>query len=101
MKHKRLLRIDFDGVMHSYTSAWAGTRVICDPPVEGAFEWLRSVIDAETEEGEPAFGACIYSSRSKDPKAVDAMRSFRCMRERDSRNSASVSRSSTLRCGRP
>lgn len=34
------LSVDFDGVLHSYSSGWKGARVIADPPVPGAIEWL-------------------------------------------------------------
>jgi len=36
---KPILLIDFDGVIHSYTSGWQGAGVISDPPVEGAFDF--------------------------------------------------------------
>lgn len=36
--------IDFDGVLHSYTSGWQGEDVASDPPVPGAIEWLREMI---------------------------------------------------------
>ena len=32
--------VDFDGVIHSYTSAWHSPEFIPDPPVEGAIQWL-------------------------------------------------------------
>lgn len=32
--------LDFDGVIHSYTSGWKGPRVITDPVVPGAMEFL-------------------------------------------------------------
>lgn len=35
-----ILSIDFDGVIHSYTSRWKGVDVIPDMPVPGAFEAL-------------------------------------------------------------
>jgi hypothetical protein len=35
--------VDFDGVIHSYTSPWAGADVIPDPPVPGAIEWLLEI----------------------------------------------------------
>lgn len=34
------ISVDFDGVLHSYTSGWKGASVIPDPPVLGAIEWL-------------------------------------------------------------
>lgn len=45
---KRTLCLDFDGVIHSYTSGWKGARVISDPPVPGALEFIvraRRVFD--------------------------------------------------------
>ena len=35
--------VDFDGVIHSYTSQWVSAEVIPDPPVPGAIEWLCEV----------------------------------------------------------
>lgn len=55
----KTLCIDFDGVLHSYTSGWKGARNIPDPPVPGAMEWLIELIVADDIE------VCIYSSRSK------------------------------------
>jgi len=63
----RTICIDFDGVIHSYVTGWHGVDVIIDDPVDGAIEWLRRVIS------EPDISACIYSSRSKEKKGIDAM----------------------------
>jgi len=35
--------VDFDGVIHSYTSPWVNARTIPDPPVPGALEWLVEI----------------------------------------------------------
>lgn len=65
-----ILCVDFDGVLHSYSSGWKGPRKIPDPPVPGAIEWLDSLV----EDGESVcamsprfrdFDVCIYSSRSR------------------------------------
>ena len=40
----RIVSIDFDGVIHSYTSGWQGAKYIPDPPVNGAIAWLRSLL---------------------------------------------------------
>jgi hypothetical protein len=53
---KPTLVLDFDGVLHSYTSGWQGVGVINDAPVPGAMEFLsEAIIDFEVN---------IYSSRS-------------------------------------
>lgn len=72
-KHKKLICLDFDGVIHSYTSGWQGPRVIPDPPVDGAIEWITYFIDyfcdvpdsicAMTPEGVAELG--IFSTRSR------------------------------------
>lgn len=51
-----ILCLDFDGVLHSYTSGWKGALRIPDPPVEGALEWLVGALDH--------FTVAILSSRS-------------------------------------
>jgi len=38
---KPILCLDFDGVIHSYSSGWKGADVIPDPPVPGAFDFIR------------------------------------------------------------
>ncbi len=48
--------IDFDGVIHSYTSGWQGANVIPDPPVEG----IRDEIIRIREAG---YKVVIFSSR--------------------------------------
>lgn len=53
---KPILCLDFDGVIHSYTSKWEASDIIPDPPVEGALEFL--------EEATEHFRVCIYSTRS-------------------------------------
>ena len=66
--YKKTLLIDFDGVIHSYTSPWTGVDEVSDPPVPGAFEFLEEVIDI--------YDTCIYSSRSKKEEGVEAMREW-------------------------
>jgi len=63
----RTILVDFDGVMHMYTSPWQGEAVISDGPVPGAFEWITKMV----ENG--GFTVCIYSSRSKTPAGIGAM----------------------------
>ena len=53
---KPILCLDFDGVIHSYTSGWKGARNIPDAPVPGA---LKFIVKARKH-----FTIAIYSSRS-------------------------------------
>lgn len=50
---------DLDGVIHSYTSGWRGPRNLPDPPVDGALDWIRKILD------HPKLELAIFSSRSK------------------------------------
>ena len=42
-QRKPTISVDFDGVLHSYTSGWKGARTIPDLPVPGAIEWLCEI----------------------------------------------------------
>jgi len=53
---KPILTLDFDGVLHSYSSGWQGARIIPDPPVPGALEFVVTALDH--------FRVAIHSSRS-------------------------------------
>jgi hypothetical protein len=53
---KPTLCLDFDGVLHSYTSGWKGPRTIPDLPTTGAMEFLWTATEY--------FTVAILSSRS-------------------------------------
>jgi hypothetical protein len=53
----KILCLDFDGVLHSYSSGWKGARNIPDPPVAGAMEFLCEALSH--------FEVAIHSSRSR------------------------------------
>lgn len=65
MSRKPILCVDFDGVIHSYTSGWKGACEIPDPPVKGSLLWLYTASEF--------WQINIYSSRSKEPGAIEAM----------------------------
>lgn len=39
---KKTICVDFDGVIHSYTSPWTTAEEISDPPVPGAIDFIRA-----------------------------------------------------------
>lgn len=65
MNKKPILCLDFDGVIHSYSSRWQGADVIPDGPVEGAFAFMLGALDH--------FDVVIFSSRSNQPGGIKAM----------------------------
>ena len=68
MPNKPILCLDFDGVLHSYTSGWKGADVIPDPPVPGAINFLREAVKN--------FRVAIFSSRSHQPGGLEAMQNW-------------------------
>jgi hypothetical protein len=63
---KPILCLDFDGVLHAYTSGWQGGDVIGDGPVPGAMAWLRDAVET--------FEVHVLSSRSRVQKSRELMR---------------------------
>lgn len=68
-KNKLLVCMDFDGVIHSYTSGWKGVAVIPDPPVPGAIDAILGYLDA-------GYDVAVSSSRSKSFRGMRAMKSY-------------------------
>lgn len=48
--------VDFDGVIHSYTSPWTNARTISDGPVDGAIAWLVDIASK--------FDVAIFTTRN-------------------------------------
>ena len=74
-----ILSIDFDGVIHSYTSGWKGPRNIPDEPVPGAIQWLRDLVDDQRDPFAPRFrqfDVRIFSSRSRYLGGRTAMKAY-------------------------
>lgn len=68
MTNKPILCLDFDGVLHSYSSGWPGADVIPDPPVEGAIAFIKLAACG--------FRVAIFSSRSHQEGGIAAMMSW-------------------------
>lgn len=66
--NRKLVCVDFDGVLHSHRSGWRGVATIPDPPVPGAMAWLVDVADV--------FDLAIYSTRSASWRGRRAMRGW-------------------------
>jgi hypothetical protein len=66
---KPIICLDFDGVIHSYTSGWQGPRNIPDEPVEGAFDFM---LDAMAD----GYKIVVHSSRARYFGGIRAMRSW-------------------------
>ena len=62
----KMIALDFDGVLHSYTSGWQGPGEIPDPPTPGAQEFCRKLLGAGYE-------VVVFSSRSN---YVEGLRSI-------------------------
>jgi 5'(3')-deoxyribonucleotidase len=58
--------VDFDGVLHSYTSPWVNAETIPDPPVPGAIEWLREIA--------AKFAVVIFTTRGRTTEGQRAVR---------------------------
>ena len=60
--------VDFDGVIHRYDSPWIAHHVIPDAPVDGAIEWLHSIIQR--------FDVVIFTTRGKTWRGRRAVRAW-------------------------
>lgn len=68
MSYVPILCLDFDGVIHSYTSGWKGADIISDPPVPGAALFIAIAVRS--------FEVHIFSSRSGQEGGVEAMKEY-------------------------
>jgi hypothetical protein len=59
------LCLDFDGVLHSYTSGWLGADEIPDAPVPGALEFCQSAVER--------FDVVVHSSRCSEILGLQAV----------------------------
>lgn len=69
MKQTKTICIDFDGVIHSYMLPFTTPEKISDPPVRGAFEFIKQCL----KEG---YVVAVFSSRSRSPSGLVAMKEW-------------------------
>ena len=69
-QHKRIVAVDFDGVLHAYAGDWEGLEVVNQRPVRGAIGWLKVML------ADGRFDVRIFSVRNGDPGGVEAMRGW-------------------------
>lgn len=65
---RQTLAVDFDGVIHSYTSDWAGYDQIPDPPTKGCAAALR-LLSIE-------YNIAICSCRAAKPEGLEAIKQY-------------------------
>lgn len=66
--NKPILCLDFDGVLHNYSSGWQGAEVVSDLPVPGAVHFVMEALEI--------FDIHIYSSRSHQKGGIAAMKTW-------------------------
>lgn len=74
MNKKPILCLDFDGVLHSYTSGWKGPTEIPDDQVVDS-ETGKTAVEFLVEAVE-YFEVCIFSSRSGQKGGIAAMQNW-------------------------
>ena len=69
LANKGSIALDFDGVINSYESGFVAIDNIPDPPVPGAFKFIKKLL-------RKGFKVYIYSTRNGDPKGKEAILSW-------------------------
>lgn len=67
---KQVICVDFDGVLHKYTSPWEANDIIPDDAVPGALAFLVRLIR------EDKYQVAIFSTRCAHRAGVDAMKEW-------------------------
>ena len=66
-EYRKAIALDFDGVLHSYTSGWQGIGVVADDPVPGSIGWLVGICLYSP------YDVIITSCRCNEPAGIRAM----------------------------
>ena len=83
-RKRQTIAVDFDGVIHSYTTPWTKAHEIHDPPVDGAIEWMWDTLNGLRQPSpsgglaDPSGGwdVVIVSTRARTWRGRLAMRSW-------------------------
>jgi hypothetical protein len=67
-KTKKSIVLDFDGVIHSYTTKFRFPWIIPDPPVKGAMRFIHNAIQQ--------FTVKVFSVRSANERGLKAMYNY-------------------------
>jgi len=67
---KKIIAVDFDGVLHSFTSGWTASHIIPDPPVKGALAWFMSLFFSHN------YYPIIFSCRAESWRGRRAIRKW-------------------------
>jgi hypothetical protein len=68
---KPILALDFDGVIHAYTSGWKGAEEIPDGPVPGALNFVHNAVKD--------WNVVVVSSRAADADGKRAIENWLCV----------------------
>jgi hypothetical protein len=68
MAVKQTVILDFDGVIHSYTSGWQGPAVCNDPPTDGAKQAVAALREL--------YRVVVCSSRCHQEGGIEAVRDY-------------------------
>jgi hypothetical protein len=67
---RKMILIDFDGVIHSYKSGWITENHINDGPLPGAIDWLASLVRNKL------LDVRIFSNRCNSHTGINVMRAW-------------------------
>ena len=65
----KIIQMDFDGVINSYTSGWKGHTIIPDEPVKGIKESIEEIRNA-------GYKVIIVSSRTSTEEGIQAVKDW-------------------------
>lgn len=65
-RFKKTVAVDFDGVLHAYTTKWTYAHEIHDGPVADALEAVVAYLRAD-------YDVVVFSARAQDPAGKDAI----------------------------